>query len=309
MSRRRLFPSAIVVLVIALTCAGASAEQEADTWQRSRSLEPLYERIGADLEQGKPLIIAGYYGMWHTRSDQPDRNLHWGVYYGHKTMMMRAAKDKHITKNYRHADWKLVHRDKQSSDPLRVLVFHQKVSPNARWKELGVQQAFDVYLVMQAWQSQEGAALAMTKNLRQDSAREVRIDDKTTIDLAEAQAVGYFGHNFFYDYADFEWDGLDGIEGEVERPTGVFAVGCKTGTVPGFGKLLTRNAFAVLYSRSLMATEGYSTLALADGLIRALDSTEMVGLADRTYRYFQKLAKPDRRVGRPFVSHGYRLFE
>lgn len=89
----------------------------------------------------------------------------------------------------------------------------------------------------------------------------------------------------------------------------VFAVGCKTGTVPGFSKLLTRNAVAVLFSRSLMATEGYSTLALANGLTRALDSKEMVGLADRTYRYFQKLAKPDRRVGSAFVSHGYRLFE
>lgn len=44
------------------------------------------------------------------------------------------------------------------------------------------------------------------------------------------------------------------------------------------------------------------------GLIHHLGSREMVDLADETYRYFQLLGQPARRVGRPFVSHGHRLY-
>ncbi|QDG53437.1 hypothetical protein FIV42_22630 [Persicimonas caeni] len=308
-------PFAVVLTVLfastlAANAGAQEAEQESEQdWRKPRSLDGLYERIAKDLKGGKPLVIASYYGMWQARADQPDRNLNWGVYYGHKTMLMRAKKDGHIAKNYKHTDWKRVHRAESDADPMRVLVFHQEVEPNARWKKLGVQKSFDVYLVMEAWQGQEAAAKAMVRGLRQNKGRDIAIDDETTINTGQAQVTGYFGHNFFYDYVDFYWDGLDDIKGDIARPTGVFAVGCKTARVPGFGRLITPNAYAVLYSRTLMASEGYSTLALADGLLRALDSKAMVGLADRTYRYFQKHAKPDRRVGRPFVSHGFRMFE
>jgi hypothetical protein len=306
---RSLVAVSFAVFATASFAPAADAQSQGEEWQKSRSLDPLYERIAADLEEGKPLVITSYYGMWHARSDQPDRNLNWGVYYGHKTMLERARKDGHIAKNYKHHDWKRVYRKADDSDPLRVLVYHQKVVPNARWKALGIGEPFDVYLVMQAWQNQEKAAQAMVRGLRQQKGQTIELEDETVLDTGKAQVTGYFGHNFFYDYSDFSWSGLDRIKGEVKRPTGVFAVGCKTARVPGFGRLITKNAFAVLYSRTLMASEGYSTLALADGVLRALDSEQMVALADRSYRYFQKLGKPDRRVGKPFVSHGFRMYE
>lgn len=309
MLRRPWIVACLAVSSLVCFAGLAAAESDAEKWRKPRALDPLYERIAEDLNAKKPLVIASYYGMWQARADQPDRNLNWGVYYGHKTMLLRAQSDKHIAKNYEHTDWKLVHRQKGDEDPMRLLVLHQKIEPNARWKKLGVTEPFDVYLVMEAWKNQEKAAIAMVRSLRQNKGRAIEIDDDTTIDTGAAQVTGYFGHNFFYDYADFRWQGLDRIKGEVERPTGVFAVGCKTARVPGVGRLITENAFAVLYSRTLMASEGYSTLALADGLVRALDSEAMVGLADRTYRYFQTLAKPDRRVGKPFVSHNFRMYE
>ena len=39
-----------------------------------------------------------------------------------------------------------------------------------------------------------------------------------------------------------------------------------------------------------------------------MTSKEMVQFADRTYAYFQKLARPNRKVGRPFVSHNFLMY-
>jgi hypothetical protein len=312
---RSLIAACLAIFISTAFAPDVDAQSSGDdtskqqTWQKPRPLDPLYERIAADIQADKPLVITSYYGMWHARSDTPDKNLNWGVYYGHKTMLERAKKDSHIAKNYEHTDWTRVHRNTSEADPLRVLVFHQKVTPNARWKSLGVDKPFDVYLVMEAWQDQEDAARAMALTLRQKKGRTLELDDETSLDTGSAQVTGYFGHNLFYDYNNFDWRGLDRIKGTLKRPTGVFAIGCKTARVPGFGRLITQNAFAVLYSRTLMASEGYSTLALTDGLMRALDSKEMVTLGDRSYRYFQKLGKPDRRVGKPFVSHDFRMYE
>ena len=163
---------------------------------------------------------------------------------------------------------------------------------------------------MEAWADQLGAARAMVSHLRRDEGRSLVVSEgdeaERTIDTSRAHAVGYFGHNFFYDYEDFDYRGLDAITGEVEEPTGVFAVGCKTARVPGFDRLLTENAPALLYSRTLMASEGYSTLSLAEGVIARMSSEAMVAHANKTYRYFQSLGKPGRRVGKPFVGEADR---
>jgi hypothetical protein len=272
-----------------------------------RELDDLYARIGADLARGEPLVIHAYYGMWQVRPDEPERNLNWGGYYGHRTMMMRARKDKHIAALYAHHDWRLVYEEAQPTDPLRTLVFHQRVTPNEAWRAQGVREPFDVYLVMEAWQGQEQGAEAMTRHLRRSEGRVFKVEGRDApLDTSSAHAVGYFGHNFFYDYEDFRYDGLDQITGQISAPTGVFVVGCNTARVPGFDRLLTPNAYALLYSRSLMASEGYSTLSLAEGLIQRMRSAQLVRHADKTYKYFQTLNKP-RRVGSPFVGQNYRL--
>jgi hypothetical protein len=222
--------------------------------------------------------------------------------------MKRAAKDKHVRKLYRHWRWQLVHEQVGQKDPLRTLVFHQRIKPSSGWRAAGVVEPFDAYLVMQAFSSREDAAVAVARNLRQSVDRTVTLADGTVLDVGAAQAAGYVGHNLFYDYDDFEWDGFGGVSGDVASPKGVFAVGCKTGRVPGFHELVTENVFVLLFSRTLMAAEGYSTLALADALVGRLSSAQMVALGNRTYAYFQKLGRPDRRVGKPFVSHGHGLY-
>ena len=277
-------------------------------WDGPRQLDALYERIGADLKAGRPLVIAAYYGLWFDQNAEPDRNLNWGTYYGNARMMKRATTDKHVRKLYQHWRWRLVHEQVGETDPLRTLVFHQRIKPTSSWRAAGVTEPFDAYLVMQAFSSREDAAVAVARNLRQSVDRRLTLPDGTVLDVGAAQAAGYVGHNLFYDYKGFEWDGFGGVPGEVESPKGVFAVGCKTGRVPGFHELVTENVFVLLFSRTLMAAEGYSTLALADALVGRLSSAQMVALGNRTYAYFQQLGRPERRVGKPFVSHGHGLY-
>lgn len=280
----------------------------ADDWRRPMPLDPLYGRIADDLKAGKPLVFALHYGMWFTRADDPDNNLNWGMRWGHATMLRKARRDPHIKKNYRHIDWRPVLKAKAQADPIRTHVYRQTVRPNARWRRAGVTEPFTVYLVMQAWTSQAEAAKAMTRVLRQSRDRVLTLDDGSTLDVGQAQVTAYYGHNMFYDHPGFHWDGLDRIEGTPDRPVGVAAVGCNTGRVPGFDRLVGENVSVLLYSRSLMASEGYSTLALTDGVLRRMTSKELVRFGDRTYAYFQKLGKPGRRVGKPFVSHDHLLY-
>lgn len=287
---------------------GGASQTEAAQWRKARSLVGLYERIAEDLKEGRPLVIAAYYGMWFEHEGDPDRNLNWrGGRYGHARMVGRARRDPGVARIFRHRAWRPVLSERQERGPLRTLVFAQRVRPGPRWRRLGVREPFMVYLAMQAFASREDAALRMTRNLRQDEGRTVTLDGGLSLKLGGAQVVAYFGHNLFYDYPGFEWDGLQRVSGRPAKPKGVAAVGCNTGRVPGFPALITPGVYALLLSRSLMASEGYSTLALADGVLRGLDSRALVRLADNSYRHFQTLARP-RRVGRPFVSHGFRLY-
>lgn len=296
------------LVVFLLFCATRASAQPAE----EPPLEPLYERIADDLKAGKPLVVVAHYGMWQVRAHQPERNLNWGVYYGHATMLKRAKKDPHIAKNFEFHDWEPVLEKTPETPtedvPLRTLVFAQTVLPNTAWNTKQVTKPFRVYLVMYAWESQTAAALAATNLMRRGQGEVLELEDKTLLDTTQAQATGYFGHNFFYDYEDFFWPGLAQIPGQLEKPMGTFSVGCNTARVPGFEPWFEDpNTYALLFSKSLMASEGYSTLALMDGLMGYLQGKELVELGDRTYQYFQKLGKPERRVGKPFVTRGFKL--
>ena len=180
-------------------CLLLSSFAHAEPWRAPRPLDDLYARAAADLRSGRPLVVAGYYGLWVDRSDDPDRNLNWGTYYGNARMLRRARKDRHVRKLYRYPDWRLVHEAAAEQDPVRTLVFHQRVRPNARWRAAGVTAPFDAYLVMQAFASQEAAARGMTRNLRRDQGGVIELPDGVRLDVGAAQITGYVGHNLFYD--------------------------------------------------------------------------------------------------------------
>lgn len=324
-ARRRLAGALVATLVATLVAAparavpGDAATDDLAAWQTARPLAPFYERVAEDLRAGRPLVVVAHCGLWFTHEEEPERNLNWGTRYGHWRMLDRVHRGRapHVRKVYRHAAWKRVHETARDpgdpSQPLRVVVYHQRVRPNARWQALGVTEPFDQYVAILAWSERERAAVAAVSALRRDEGLVVPLDDGgggggATLDLGAAQAVGYMGHNPFYDYPAFDWDGLSRIEGTPKRAKGFFAVGCNTARVPGFSAIVGPNVHVLLMSRSLMAVGGYITLALTDSLARVHTSREMVQHADRTYRYFHLLDDPDDRVGQPFVGHDFRMY-
>ena len=296
---------AVAAILFLAPAVGLAAED----FQRPVSLDGLYLSISDDLSEGKPLIVAAYYGMWYTRQDNPERNLNWGMRDSHYTMLKKARRDKNIRKMYRHRDWREVYFDKREGDPMRTAVFKQVVKPNGRWRELGVEEPIIIYLVMFAYQERQHAGLAMGRNLFSSEAPLIQLDDGSFLDVAATQVVGYMGHNFFYDFDDFSFPELTDLARPLARPKGLFAIGCKTGEVPGFTRLIRTNVHVVLFTHDFMAVEGHATLALADGLVRMMPGKRIARLANRAYAHFQKLYKPDSRPGTHYWSHDFGLFD
>jgi len=266
-------------------------------------MDGLYVRIAEDLAEGKPLIVTSYYGMWFTRQGNPERNLNWGTRDGHYTMLSNAGRSRQIKKAYRHSAWSKVHYEKAGDNPIRVAVFKQLVRPERKWKELGVEKPFAAYLIMLAYDEHEHAGLDMARNLFDGSGIVVELEDGTALDTAESQVVGYMGHNFFYHHEDYYFPDIQSLRKAIPRPRGIFAIGCKTGELPGFKDLPDKNVHVVLLTHDFMAVEGHATLSIMDGLAGMLSGKEIARLADRTYRSFRKLHDPDATPGRHYWSH------
>lgn len=309
MKSRTRIQIALVFIACIFACPNVVAGDDAvDHWY-PESMDGLYERIAEDLKAGKPLIVTSYVGMWYKRDGDPERNLNWGSRDGHYTMLKRARKHGHTRESYRHHKWEQVLFEKHEEDPLRIAVFHHNVTPRKAWQELGVTEPFDMYLVMFAYQIREQAGLDMGRNLFAGKAQTLTLDDGTDLDLSQSQVMGYMGHNFFYDFEDFEYEPLTSLRKPLERATGLFAIGCKTGEVPGFLNLLDKNVHVVLFTHDFMAVEGHATLSLLEGLARKFSGKQIARLANRTYRSFRRLYDPESTPGRHYWSHDWGLFD
>lgn len=313
MSRR----GALVVIVVLLLARPAGAADEgpdggaAAAWRTARPLDPFYARLAEDLKAGRPLVVAGYCGLWFAHEDEPERNLNWGTREAHWRLFERIVRGgEPLGRRYRLTRWTRVHSTVSDADPVRVAVYRAEARPDRRWQALGVERPFPVYLALLAYTEREEAGVAAVRALRRDEGLRIALDDGGVLDLGrDAQAVGYLGHNFFYDHEDFGYDGLARIEGAPSRPKGFFAIGCHTARVPGFPEVVGPNVHVLLMSRSFMAVPGWPTLALVDGVARAQSSRELVDHADAAYRFYHHRYDPDERVGRPFVSHDHRMYE
>ena len=282
--------------------------------RRPGPIEPLYTSIAADLQAGKPLLVAGYFGLSDPHLDDPEKNPCWGTYYGNARFMKRASGDVHAKKLFEFPGWTLLLEEENPADPVRTLVFHQRISPSKAWKAAGVEEPFDAYLVMQAFESRELAATHMAQALRASRGATVALaglegSEPVRLNLGEAQVVGYIGHNFFFDYEDFYWDGFEPIKERPSRPKGLFVISCMSGRVPGFLTLLGHNVHVLLLSRYFISAEGYSLLSVVDGVLQRANSRQLVDLADHTYQYFHTLHHPEKKIYWPFLGQDFRLYE
>jgi len=276
--------SPALALLALLALPSTDEHLPATAYWHPQPLDGLYARVAEDLRQGLPLVVVSHYGMWYTRQENPERNLNWGVRDGHYTVVRKARRNVHAGKIFRHRDWRRVYYSAGDSDPIRVAVFRQKVRPGKRWQALKVEEAFEVYLVMLAYPIRERAGVAMARQLFLGEGMDLKLDNGTVLDTGTAQVVGYMGHNFFFDYEDFDYPEITTLRRPLARPTGLFAIGCKTGEVPGFLNLLDANVHVVLFTHDYMAVEGPATLALMDGLSRGLSGRRLARLADKAYR-------------------------
>ena len=283
--------------------------------RRPGPIDPLYTSLAADLKAGKPLLIAGFFGLSDPHLDDPEKNPCWGTYYGNARFMKRASGDVHVKKLYEFTGWTLLQEEENPTDPVRTLVFHQRINPSKAWKTAGVEEPFDAYLVMQAFESREQAATHMAVALRASRGATVELaglegaEQPMRLNLGDAQVVGYIGHNFFFDYEDFYWDGFEPIKERPSRPKGLFVISCMSGRVPGFLTLLGHNVHVLLLSRYFISAEGYSLLSVVDGVLQHASSRGLVDLADRTYQYFHTLHHPEKKVYWPFLGQDFRLYD
>lgn len=234
---------------------------------RIRPLDPLYQRIAADLKQGKPLVVTvhvalcdnniiwcGYKGSGN--GDEPRRNLYWGK-AGLPTFFTRG-------KGYRR-----IFSDQGDGKKIlqRVVFRHRVRRPAARWRRLGVTKAFDVIVVGLAYRGSRigDANDALVRQVMQQQGDSLRLADGAVIDYGgKGHVVGYAGHNHLLDVSSYSFPKVTRT-----RPVGFFAMSCWSALYLA-KKLKHSHSHALLLSLTKM----YPGPFVIHGLVRGIAAGE-----------------------------------
>jgi len=211
-------PATLSLCVVLL--AGAAAEAQ----QKSRPLAPLYERIAADLKQGKPLVITVHVALCDNNiircggrgsgdGDQPRRNLYWGK-AGIPAWFTRARGYRRVFKDG--GDGKKI---------LERVVLRRRVKrPSYAWKRLGVTKGFDVLVVALAYRGANigDATDAFIGQVLQHRGQHLKLADGSSIDFGgKGHVVGYAGHNHMLDVSSYNYP-----KTTRKDPIGFFNMSC-----------------------------------------------------------------------------------
>ncbi len=282
---RWLFSLAIsAVIVVIFVLRGF----ERDTGQPARQLthlsaEPSEALIGAlrdDAAQFVPMLVdhiaaRGYLtvtihvALYEGRNrpsvrrfgDGTDakRNLYWGAYYGIETHFANAA------------GWRRAYTDDgDGGHILRRVVFHRRATVSAAWRDLGVNEAFDVFVLANAWPSSR-IVEATEQPIRDAICGEpvmLALDGQPLAFGGGSEIVGYVGQNHLLEE---HWDVFARLgDCRPSRQTGVFFA-CPRSAVVLHREIIDRGLYPVLFTRTTVMPEAY----LADGLLQALLSGEL----------------------------------
>ena len=280
----------LFVLVLLLPSTAMSLNQDA-----------LYSDIGRQLQQGEPLVVTSYIGLWYDNNHEPDKNLYWGNLGGQYFLFnnsngieklpdrYRAGSLKNVATNISNAvvdnlknyKWERVYHKKENIDPIRIAVFKMTVQPNEFWRTKGVTRPFTIYNVMLAYSNMEMAMVDMVMHLKQDKARVIE-GDQLRLDLGEqSRILGYIGHNIYYGGA-CSVDNLQALPFTSGKEKGLFFLGCQSCRWCA-DKFEGPHVANLLFCKTNMAPEGYIMLALLDGLSRGLPGVELLTLCNRVY--------------------------
>ncbi len=215
-----------LTLILSLWHTGAAqAAVPEEQW-----LDDLYDRVADDIKAGRPLVVhahvplcdndiirCGGHGLGD--GDSPRTNLYWSTSGGFKGWFGRKK-----------SGWKRVARSAhEHEDILEVIVWKRRFRPDRAWRDRGVENAFDVYVVAYAWRGQAivKAMDSYAADLFGATPRLVKLDDGSELRAGgAAQIVAYVGHNGWMDVTGYRWP-KPAKKGEA-RPKGTIAVACIT---------------------------------------------------------------------------------
>jgi hypothetical protein len=221
---------ALLCAAVALVGSGASAREPApaaDAW-----LGALLDRVAADLRTGRPLVVHAHVALCDNSiircgsrglgdGDSLRTNLYWASAGGARGFFDRRG-----------SGWTRVFVGHgEHVDVLERVVWRRRVAPGAAWRQRGVREPVDVYVVVDAWRGRaiDAAVAAYVGDLYGDGAREVRLPASGVTLRAggAAHVVAYLGHNRWMDTPDFDWAAV-ARRPRSRQPKGTIAIACHT---------------------------------------------------------------------------------
>ena len=289
-----LRPTAGVLALLLLLVAGPAAAKD------PAPLDPLYQRMAADLKAGKPLVITTHVALCDNRvircgtarlgdGDKPGKNLYWGGASGFRATFDHARA------------WRRVLLDAGDGEVIiQRAVYRLRIKrPSARWRALGVKAGFDVYLVGLGYRGTRigDASDTFIKQVMGEGGVKVRLP--SGLELAAGGAghiVGYAGHNHLMDNPGYRFPAAT-----RKTPLGFFALACMT--APYLARHLPgEHRRALLLTRTFMYPGAFTIDGLAGALAAGKTQQEVFMAGVRRYAAAQK--RPVRIIRKAFVHDG-----
>ena len=221
----------IFIALISFCLAGSSNEPLGDQLQGTpKTLDQLYDRIAADLEQGRPLVATVYVALCDNdsqgivpvknrricRGDEPEQNLYWATSGGLKGYLGKQR-------------WQRVSYEREPSPDILVrAIWRKRFRPRGALARRGLRESFEVYVVGLAYRGERihQANIDYLRAVNRDRDQVHYLSDGTRLEYGGGgQVVGYVGHNYFFDVGDpgqLLWE----TRGDSVEHKGVFALAC-----------------------------------------------------------------------------------
>lgn len=290
-----------------IMCLVCSLGMTCSAWCAGGANELLYQELALQLQEGKPIVITSYIGLWYDHQNEPERNLYWGNMGGHYFLFKNSPSIQNLASRYRNNaglrriagnisravtgnltnyKWVQVYYHKKDTDPKRIAVFKMTVEPNGFWRSKGVEKPFAIYNVMFAYSDMKKCMKDMVHHLKQDRVSAIGLSQRN-LDLGQQSCImGYIGHNIYYG-GICSIDELESVSFTSKKEKGLFFLGCMSARwCPE--KFISPHVSNLLFCETNMAPEGYIMLGLLDGLSRGLSLDELVGLCNRVYGVSQR---------------------
>jgi hypothetical protein len=215
--------------VTLLGCLLVPSATWADGAFPGKDIGQLYDRVAADLAQGRPLVVTMHVALCDNdaqgivpvknrricRGDDPDRNLYWATAGG-------------LSATLQAAHWQRVALAYFAEGDLAVkAIWHKRFTPGGLLRARGVTASFPAYIVGLGYRGTRIRA-AMTDYLHavnRDEEHAEMVDGMRLRAGGASHLVGYIGHDYFYDVDD-PWPLWRLRDGDSVLHKGTFALSC-----------------------------------------------------------------------------------